>query len=294
MMKKLIIKIIEWHLLRFYSTETNAILKSLNNKNSMEIRLPLFTLKLIYLCYRECFNNQGWMIFLIDKSASITFFDNLDVRLEIKSSRQLTKKHFNFIKQHKQFIPEKINKISFPKFIFSEIISYPIRIIVILILSSLLYFNTSLSLLEKLITANLSIVTIFISIYLVFINIVFTNETESDINTFFSGNFHNKYEDNKNMYYLSLISISTSLIDLIFINIQFDDKNKLIEFFKHMVNRETITLIFTIISIICTYLCLFNIAEYYLKAHKYKIYLKSIDKIIEDQKTIDQSNHFNH
>ncbi len=51
-----------------------------------------------------------------------------------------------------------------------------------------------------------------------------------------------------------------------------------------LVDRETATIIMTVISFIFTYLCLFNIAEFYLKLQKYKIYLKNIEIIIDDKK----------
>lgn len=253
-----------------------------------EFFYSLAKFRMLYFACDILNETDGYMIFLIDKSGTIVPFDKLNIKIHVKKIFLLSSKDFKFIKCHKQFFPENLVNQRFLKYCINEFLSYPIHSIIILLLSSFLFFNNNLILVEKLVSANLSIITIFVSIYLVFINLLYARNSRGKINDFFSGKFHKMHEDNKNMLFMALLSIALSLLCLVVINIRVVETDNIIVQLGNILGRKSISIILSSISLLCTCICFFNIVEYYLKSHKYEFYEKSIDTIIQDQKQLEE------
>lgn len=276
----------------FFKKDVQIIEEELQQKSGLNIKLPLYKLRIIYFisALRDC---SGWLIILSDRYAVITNANYPTLKIETSSLFYLSKRHFNFLPEQKFFIPNAdAERENFIRFLFSEIRCYIFRVLIILSCSAILLVNQEITVLEKVTNANLSIITIFISVYLVFVAIQYNIDSKTDNSTedvekyvaaFYSGRFHQKHEINRNIFYLALLSISISLVNIVIINMKVGTTQKLINSIGHYLGRYNIGLVLTIFSILMTFLCLFDVVEYYLNSGKYEYESKCIDLILEDQ-----------
>lgn len=292
-MKKIFYKIIYFILKGYLIKRENEIELAIKNNKTVNIDLSLFVFKLIYLCLDTLQTQNSWCIFLVDNCATVFSLMNPNIIFELNSSFTITKKSFGFIGSATLFYPEKLSKKPFVLFLLMELWEYKIGVILIFIFSIILFFNTDISLIEKISNVNITIITLFISIYLFFLT-THINKTKSDISEFISGQFDRFYENSKNILYISFVSLSLSVFDIVLVNIKSSNLSKTIGYFLtekkliSYVNRYSITLVIAIICIVMTFLCLFNILGYYMRTNKYKFYDECSKKIIDDARSASQ------
>lgn len=269
-----------------YSNKISKLEESLIQKKNVCLSLSFLELRLMHLISEILQSEKIWLVFFIDTRTKLFTSSNLNVQIEVKSFFWLNKTKFSFLPQTTQFIPQIEHKRkSFIGFIFREILDHKLLLFFFTILTIVLYYNNDIDLLDKLNTANLTIITIFISIYLVLVALNLDKRREV-IDEFYSGVYHIKYEFNKNTFYLAILSITISILSIIIVNYKFSYPVTIHFNLLTLIDKYLAALLLTVFSIFFTYICLFNIINYYVKLVRDKVYNDSINKIVSDQQKL--------
>lgn len=254
-------------------------------KDNTSLQVSLWKFKLIYNLSNKLCNENVWLVFLIDNKAKVFCSLELNILLDIKSYRWVTSKRLSFLPNTTKYLPEGNNeKTTYISFLKSEIKDHKLMFAFFLFIGGCIFFlNNSISLLGMLISANLTIITLFISIFLVLFALNTDNRSQNEIDEFYSGVYNIKYHFNINTFHTAILSLSLSLISLIVINIDYSDIMQLIDF----IQTTQILKISSILVTTCfylTYICLLNIVSYYLKYARERFYTESISNIVSEQK----------